>query len=337
MTTKKVSYAAEPKYTDLEITDNNLLIQVLGPNDSNVKLIKKAFKIKIWLRGNLIKLSGTATSVNAAENVFHALLALAESGKTIDPGDVTSYIEGTTIAEPVKASKKDGIIRTPKKVIKPKTENQATYINNIGSYDVAFGVGVAGSGKSFLAMACAIEAFFSGEFRKIILCRPAVEAGEKLGFLPGDLAEKINPYLRPLYDALGDMVDTEKYADMIKKGVIEVAPLAFLRGRSLNHSFIILDEAQNTTVEQMKMFLTRMGAGSKMVINGDTSQVDLELYNNQRNGLEDAIHLLKDEPTVAISYFGAQDVVRHPVVQRIVTAYEAREKYVAEKLKDGSR
>jgi phosphate starvation-inducible PhoH-like protein len=332
--TRKISLAAEPKYTDLEIPDNNLLLQVLGPNDSNVKIIKKAFKIKIWLRGNLVKLSGQPAGVIAAEGVFAALLALAESGKNIETGDVTKCIHQVGTIDTIKVPRKAGSVRTPKKVIVPKTDNQAEYIKNINTYDVTFGVGLAGSGKSWLAMACAIESFFAGDVRKIILCRPAVEAGEKLGFLPGDLAEKINPYLRPLYDALDDMVDTEKYQDMIKTGIIEVAPLAFLRGRSLNNSFIILDEAQNTTVEQMKMFLTRMGAGSKMVINGDCSQVDLELYNNQRNGLEDAIYLLKEEPSVAITHFTAQDVVRHPVVQRIVSVYEARENRVKEKLNE---
>lgn len=324
--TKKISSAPSYRETDLEITDSGLLLQLLGPNDCNIKLIKKAFKIKIWLRGNLIKMSGPGEGIEAAEMVIAALTQLVESGKDIDTFDVENCISKLdSISPEVRYSKKAGVIKTSKKTITAKGPNQLEYIQNIEDTDVTFGTGVAGCGKTYLAMAMAIQAVLSGKFRKIVLCRPAVEAGEKLGFLPGDLAEKVNPYLRPLYDALGDMVEADKAADMIKNGVIEVAPLAFLRGRSLNHSFILLDEAQNTTVEQMKMFLTRMGTGSKMVITGDSTQVDLELPDYKRNGLDDAVYLLEGVTGVAVTRFTSSDVVRHPLVQRIVCAYDARD------------
>lgn len=324
---KKISSAPVHRETDLEITDSNLLLQLLGSNDCNIKLIKKAFKIKIWLRGNLIKMSGPGEGLEAAEKVLSELLRLLEDGKEIDSYVIDTCIHNLdTISIPVRSNnKRAGVIKTSKKTITAKGPTQAEYIQNIEDSTVIFGMGPAGTGKTYLAMATAVQAFLSGEYRKIILCRPAVEAGEKLGFLPGDLAEKVNPYLRPLYDALGDMVDSEKVAEMIKTGVIEVAPLAFLRGRSLNHSFILLDEAQNTTVEQMKMFLTRMGAGSKMIITGDASQVDLELESYQRNGLDDAVYLLEGLEGIAVTRFSSADVVRHPLVQRIVCAYDARD------------
>ena len=674
--TKKISSAPSYRETDLEITDSGLLLQLLGPNDCNIKLIKKAFKIKIWLRGNLIKMSGPGEGIEAAEMVIAALTQLVESGKDIDTFDVENCItKSDNISPEVRYSKKAGVVKTSKKTITAKGPNQLEYIQNIEDTDVTFGIGPAGchrkgqliimydgtlkavedvkvgdqlmgpdstprnvlelhtgheemveiipvkgepwvvnkghiltvkktyqasrtryrsvseikdvpvrdwqnwskaqkachkllrvavnfnsdqdplpidpyflglllgdghighstpimsttdpeilkeienqaallgmrvskrlyvvgacpsygicnktrkgslkntisekleklellgligedkfiphiykissredrlallaglldtdgslnntcfdfvnkskklvddvafiarslgfacypkpcrkkcqtgaegtyyrlmisghtdeipvridykkansrkqiknvlhtgfktkdlppedyygfvldgdhrylledftvthnTGKTYISMACAIQAVLSGKFRKIVLCRPAVEAGEKLGFLPGDLAEKVNPYLRPLYDALGDMVEADKAADMIKNGVIEVAPLAFLRGRSLNHSFILLDEAQNTTVEQMKMFLTRMGNGSKMVITGDSTQVDLELPEYKRNGLDDAVYLLEGVTGVAVTRFTSSDVVRHPLVQRIVCAYDARD------------
>lgn len=215
----------------------------------------------------------------------------------------------------------DAAIQTERKLIRPRGANQTAYVNSIRSHDIAFGIGPAGTGKTYLAVACAIEALTSDDVRRIILVRPAVEAGERLGFLPGDMSQKVDPYLRPMYDALYDMIGADKVARLIERNVIEVAPLAFMRGRSLNESFVILDEAQNTSVEQMKMFLTRIGFGSRAVVTGDITQIDLP--NAQLSGLKNAISVLEDVDGIDFSFFNPRDVVRHALVQRVVEAYES--------------
>jgi len=324
MTTRK---SAEPTVSrDIEINDNGVLIQVLGPNDAYVKLIKKAFRIKIWLRGNLVKLSGGESGVKLAEKVLNELEALALKGKEVGQLEVTQCINMVDNQPHLdhKALRKNAV-RTGvhRKTVTPKGAAQQAYMQAIQENDVTFGVGSAGSGKTYLAMAMAISAVLDNQYKKIILSRPTVEAGEKLGFLPGGLEDKINPYLRPLFDAMEDLVDREKATEWMQKGIVEVAPLAFLRGRTLSNAFIILDEAQNTTCEQMKMFLTRIGFGSRAVITGDITQTDLP--EGKRNGLVDALHLLHNTEGVYINRFTDIDVVRHPLVQRIVRVYDARD------------
>ena len=215
----------------------------------------------------------------------------------------------------------DVAIQTQRKLIRPRGANQTAYLRSIHEHDLAFGIGPAGTGKTYLAVACAVEALSNEDVRRIVLVRPAVEAGERLGFLPGDMSQKVDPYLRPMYDALYDMIGAEKVTRLIEKNVIEIAPLAFMRGRSLNDSFVILDEAQNTSVEQMKMFLTRIGFGSRAVVTGDITQIDLP--NGQKSGLRNAMQILEDVQGIGFTFFTPRDVVRHPLVQRIVEAYES--------------
>lgn len=215
----------------------------------------------------------------------------------------------------------DAVIQTERKLIRPRGANQTAYVNSIRNHDLAFGIGPAGTGKTYLAVACAIDALSNEDVRRIVLVRPAVEAGERLGFLPGDMSQKVDPYLRPMYDALYDMVGAEKVTRLIERNVIEIAPLAFMRGRSLNESFVILDEAQNSSVEQMKMFLTRIGFGSHAVVTGDITQIDLP--NDQLSGLKNAMQILEDVEGIGFTFFTPRDVVRHPLVQRIVEAYES--------------
>jgi phosphate starvation-inducible PhoH-like protein len=323
MTTRK---SAEPTVSrDIEINDTGVLLQVLGPNDAYVKLIKKSFRIKIWLRGNLVKLAGGESGVRLAEKVLGELEALARKGKEVGQLEVTQCINmvGNQPNIDHKALRKSAV-RTGvnRKTVTPKGAAQQAYMQAIEENDVTFGIGSAGSGKSFVAMAMAISAVLDNKYKKIILTRPTVEAGEKLGFLPGGLEDKINPYLRPLFDAMEDLLDREKATEWMQKGIVEVAPLAFMRGRTLSNAFIILDEAQNTTCEQMKMFLTRIGFGSKAVITGDMTQSDIE---GRRNGLMDAVQLLHNTESVYINRFTDIDVVRHPLVQRIVRVYDARD------------
>lgn len=308
----------DKKFSEIEITDNDLLIKILGAEDENIKFIRKTYKTKMWIKENVIKFSGPKEGVNKTEKLLVELTKIKK--EVIDLKVITDLmhtIEGT----PTKIEEFNrNVIRTSKKSITPKSANQQDYITNIQTHDITFGIGPAGSGKTFLAMAVAVSMLLDGKYKKIVLTRPAVEAGEKLGFLPGDLAEKITPYLRPLYDALEDMVDKEKATELIQKGVIEVAPLAFMRGRDIKNSFIILDEAQNTTKEQMKMFLTRLGFGSKAVITGDISQVDLP--RGETSGLANAIHILKNIEDIPVNIFTETDVVRHPLVRKIIKAYD---------------
>lgn len=299
---------------------------ICGERDENLRLVEEAFDIKVGARGTELTLSGKEQGVERAEHFISQLQSLIREGYPLYRGDV-DYALRALAEEPVTDLKEiflDTIyVSAKRRLITPKGPAQKAYIDAIRKYDIVFGVGPAGTGKTYLAMAMAVAALMKNQVSRIILARPAVEAGERLGFLPGDLAEKVNPYLRPLYDALYDMVDMEKASKMIERGVVEVAPLAFMRGRTLNEAFIILDEAQNTTTEQMKMFLTRLGFGSKAVITGDITQVDLP--SGKPSGLIEVMRILKDVKGVRFNNFTEKDVVRHRLVQDIVKAYDRDE------------
>jgi len=297
----------------------------VGELSKNIKRIEKNLGVQISIKGNTVSISGEPPADNIAEQLLKQLYPLARDGYPISPPDIDQGLRVLTNNPEAKLKDllRDTIFVSPgKRPVTPKTLGQKEYVRAMRSHDILFGIGPAGTGKTFLAMAMAMAVFQKKETRRIILTRPAVEAGEKLGFLPGDLYEKVNPYLRPLYDALHDMVDFEKTSRMIQRGDIEVAPLAFMRGRTLNDSFVILDEAQNTTSEQMKMFLTRLGYSSKAVITGDITQIDLP--EGTRSGLVEAREILQDIEGIAFVMFTEQDVVRHPLVQDIIKAYETR-------------
>ena len=303
------------------------LIDVFGSFDENILRIEQAFGVHIANRGMELKISGDEESTDKAARTIQALMQLAAKGETIDEQKVRYLI--TLVSEgnddQVQEMSRDVVCITAKgKPIKAKTVGQQKYMKAILKNTVTIGVGPAGTGKTYLAVAAAVSAFRNREVDRIILTRPAVEAGERLGFLPGDLQDKVDPYLRPLYDALFDMLGPETYQKYIERGSIEVAPLAYMRGRTLDNSFIILDEAQNTTREQMKMFLTRLGFGSKIVITGDITQIDLPA--DKTSGLKDAIRVLENVEDIAICRLSAADVVRHALVQRIVAAYDSYEK-----------
>ena len=328
---------------NLEPNDSRRLAVLCGPFDEHIKLLESRLGIRIRNRGNAFRLTGPAPLIRAgrallarlyteadghealAANTVH--LALQEAG--VEQLVAAENGDGTGEAEPPDAGSADatppddGLVRIRKRTIKARGRNQRRYLDAIRENDLNFGVGPAGTGKTYLAVACAVEALESQRVERILLVRPAVEAGEKLGFLPGDLAQKIDPYLRPLYDALYEMLGADRVHKHIERNTIEVAPLAFMRGRTLNGAFIILDESQNTTVEQMKMFLTRIGFGSTAVVTGDITQIDLP--NNQRSGLVHVLDVLAGVNGVSFTRFSAKDVVRHPLVQRIVEAYARAE------------
>ena len=302
------------------------VISVFGSFDENIKKIEEAFQVRVVNRGTELKVSGDDEPVLQAARAIELLLELASKGEDIDEQKVRYLIEqvrnGT--ADQVRQMSKDVICITAKgKPIRAKTLGQENYVKAIFHNTITIGVGPAGTGKTYLAVAAAVAAFRAKEVNRIILTRPAVEAGERLGFLPGDLQNKVDPYLRPLYDALFDMLGSETYLKYLERGNIEVAPLAYMRGRTLDDSFIILDEAQNTTREQMKMFLTRLGFNSKIVITGDITQIDLPA--DKTSGLKDAVRVLEHIPDIAICRLGASDVVRHALVQKIVAAYDSFE------------
>ncbi|MGD1152540.1 MAG: PhoH family protein [Syntrophales bacterium] len=307
---------------NISFTDNDLLRSLLGEHDRNIKLIEKFEPVKISVRGNLLSIAGEQVAVDLVHNLILQLHVLLEKGYPIYPADI-DYAHrilssnGSTNLEKIFLD--TVFISSKKRSITPKSIAQKIYIDLIRNYDIVFAIGPAGTGKTYLAMAMAVSALLDKKVNRIVLARPAVEAGEKLGFLPGDLAEKVNPYLRPLYDALFDMIDFDKASALIHKGVIEVAPLAFMRGRTLNDSFVILDEAQNTTSEQMKMFLTRLGFGSKAVITGDITQIDLP--HDKISGLIEAEAILKKVRDIKFVHFSEIDVVRHPLVQDVIRAY----------------
>jgi len=312
--------------------DNDRLSNFCGQFDEHLRQIEARLQVEIANRGNQFKVTGVDSSVKAACAVMLKLFANTET-EQLSAEHVHLAMQDSSIDELLDAPKtlaeQNVSIKTKCGMIRGRGVNQQEYLRKIMTYDINFGVGPAGTGKTYLAVACAIEALQSEKVRKIILVRPAVEAGEKLGFLPGDMAQKVDPYLRPLYDALYDMLGFERVEKMIDKGIIEVAPLAFMRGRTLNDSFIILDEAQNTTVEQIKMFLTRLGFGSTAVVTGDVTQIDLP--SEKMSGLRHVLEVLKAVDGISFTFFDARDVVRHPLVQRIVCAYEAYEKTINEK------
>lgn len=303
--------------------DNHLLKALLGEYDQNVKHIEKALEVTIHVRGTSISLHGKEERIHLARRLLQELYFLLESNHPVYPHEIDLALKMLRNDDHahLKDVFLDAIHVSPKqKLISPKSVVQKRYIDAIRSFDIVIGIGPAGTGKTYLAMAMAIAALMKKEIDRIILTRPAVEAGEKLGFLPGDLFEKVNPYLRPLYDALHDMMDLEKASRLLQRGIIEVAPLAFMRGRTLNDSFVILDEAQNTTAEQMKMFLTRLGFNSKAVITGDITQIDLPA--GKPSGLVQIQTILDRIEGIKFVYFSEKDVVRHPLVQEIIMAYE---------------
>ncbi|WP_369601713.1 PhoH family protein [Hahella sp. SMD15-11] len=305
----------------LEPADPRRLLALAGPHDSHLRILEQRLKVHISNRGHLFRIRGDQAEL--AQDILRHLYRETEAGE-ISGDTVHLFINETGADEPGTGSG-DGtpLIVTPKLKIKPRGGNQTRYVRSILQHDINFGVGPAGTGKTYLAVACAVQALMKDEVKRILLVRPAVEAGEKLGFLPGDLAQKVDPYLRPLYDALYDMLGFEQVGRMLDKGLIEIAPLAFMRGRTLNHAFVLLDESQNTTREQMKMFLTRIGFGSTAVITGDTSQIDLP--RGVPSGLTHALSVLENVKGIGITRFASHDVVRHPLVQRIVEAYDAFE------------
>jgi phosphate starvation-inducible PhoH-like protein len=314
----------------LDPADNQRLANVCGQFNEHLRLIEQRLGVEVNNRGNSFTVIGDSGPVQAAERVLTHLYASADQGQIdtervhllLQEAQEAGWDEAAEAAEDLNVS-----ITTRHGLIRGRGKNQRRYLDNVLTHDINFGVGPAGTGKTYLAVACAVEALEKQSVRRILLVRPAVEAGERLGFLPGDLAQKVDPYLRPLYDALYEMLGFERVDKLIERNVIEVAPLAYMRGRTLNESFIILDEAQNTTVEQMKMFLTRIGFGSTAVVTGDVTQVDLP--KNTRSGLRHVIEVLKDVEGVSFTFFQAKDVVRHPLVQKVVTAYEEYEKHEA--------
>jgi len=306
--------------------NNQKLANLAGHIDENFRLIEKRLGVEISNRANVFKVSGEPDAIEVAEEMLVELYdeISEENPLNIETLHVVLQIACQSITDSSRKKKDQHlVISTKRGQIRPRGLNQKKYVENILSSDITFGIGPAGTGKTYLAVACAVDALERQEVRRIILTRPAVEAGEKLGFLPGDLNQKVDPYLRPLYDALYEMLGFEKVAKLVESNVIEVAPLAYMRGRTLNESFIIVDESQNTTKEQMKMFLTRIGFNSRAVITGDITQIDLP--NNKMSGLKQAIDILDQVKGVNFSFFQAGDVVRHPVVQRIVEAYEKQD------------
>lgn len=312
----------------LEPNDSQRLAVLCGPVDQNLKLLEQRFGVRMQSRGNQFHLSGPEPRVQAAGAVLHQLYreTLNEDDLSLDTVHLFLQESGVeSLLGEVPASEEEeagAVIRARRKTVKPRGANQKSYVDAVRKHDINFGIGPAGTGKTYLAVACAVEALEMGRVARILLVRPAVEAGEKLGFLPGDLAQKIDPYLRPLYDAMYEMMGVERVNKCIERNVIEVAPLAYMRGRTLNNAFIILDESQNTTIAQMKMFLTRIGFGSTAVITGDITQIDLP--HGQRSGLVDGAKVLRGIDGITFTHFNSKDVVRHPLVQKVVDAYASQ-------------
>lgn len=320
----------------LEPSHPGRLATLCGLANDHLRLIADRLNVRILNRGNEFEVQGEASFVAATEQLLKSLYQATDHNKALSPDDVHLALQQASIdtMRQVQQQPKDEdddvlhddhlyVVQTPKLLVRPRGPNQKRYVHRVVNHDINFGVGPAGTGKTFLAVAAAVQALTKDEVQRILLVRPAVEAGEKLGFLPGDLSQKVDPYLRPLYDALYEMLGFEKVDRMIERNVIEVAPLAYMRGRTLSHSFIILDESQNTTREQMKMFLTRIGFGSTAVITGDPTQIDLP--KGQHSGLKHAIDVLSNVEGISFTHFDSKDVVRHPLVQRIIDAYDASE------------
>jgi phosphate starvation-inducible PhoH-like protein len=314
----------EDEVLKLSFEDTHVARSLFGPREENIKYLRKYFDIRTSVRGNHLTLVGRKKDVETSSKVIHELAEIVKKGHSISSSDIDQAVRYMAQADKgMDELYKDQIyIPTTRKVITPKTGNQKLYVEAIRNHDIVIGIGPAGTGKTYLAMAMALSAYFRKEVSRIILTRPAVEAGEKLGFLPGTMYEKVNPYLRPLYDALYDMVDIDRASRLIEKGVLEIAPLAFMRGRTLNDAFVILDEAQNTASEQMKMFLTRLGFSSRTVVTGDITQIDLP--DKRSSGLVEVQTILKGIRGIKFIYFTERDVVRHPLVQKIIKAYERR-------------
>ena len=314
------SDAAERLTLELEPADTLRLANLCGQFDQHLKQIEQRLGVEVFCRGNLFSIEGEPRAARSAAHVLRRLYDLSQ-GETLTPELVNLHLQESGLDEDVVAGSADDVaIRTRRGMIRGRGPNQKHYLAAIADNAVNFGIGPAGTGKTYLAVACAVAALQEDRVQRIVLVRPAVEAGERLGFLPGDMAQKVDPYLRPLYDALYEMLGFEQVARMVERNVIEIAPLAFMRGRTLNDAFVILDEAQNTTAEQMKMFLTRIGFGSTAVITGDITQIDLP--RNQLSGLKQALSVLDGVDGVSFTRFTARDVVRHPMVQRIVEAYD---------------
>ncbi|MES2130225.1 MAG: PhoH family protein [Pseudomonadota bacterium] len=322
----KTKTPIQPHYFVPEPLDNSRLAHLCGPLDENLRQISAALDVTIFRRGERFIVSGS--NAERAVQILEHFYAVANKVVPIEEVQLALVEQRTGLADALApdlapAAEHDissPVLKTRRSDLRGRTPHQIAYLRAILEHDISFGVGPAGTGKTYLAVACAVDALERDAVKRIILTRPAVEAGERLGFLPGDMSQKVDPYLRPLYDALYDLLGFDRTQKMFEKQVIEIAPLAYMRGRTLNHAFVILDEAQNTTVEQMKMFLTRIGFGSKAVVTGDVTQVDL--HKTQRSGLVDAIHVLKDVRGIAFTHFSSADVVRHPLVARIVDAYE---------------
>jgi phosphate starvation-inducible PhoH-like protein len=308
----------------LEPADGERLANLAGPFDEHLRQLELRLGVTIANRGNLFRINGDAAKVKIAERVLHDLYAATES-ETLNGAQINLRLSESGIdALDEKADDAQEVaIKVKRGTIRGRGANQQRYLHAVATHDINFGIGPAGTGKTYLAVAMAVDALNDSRVQRLILVRPAVEAGEKLGFLPGDLTQKVDPYLRPLYDALYEMLGIDRVTKLIERNVIEIAPLAYMRGRTLNDAFVILDEAQNTTTEQMKMFLTRIGFGSVAVVTGDVTQIDLPRH--VKSGLRDAIEVLRDVEGVSFTFFTAKDVVRHPLVQKIVRAYEKRE------------
>ena len=314
--------------TRLEFPDNRLLIDLFGEFNRNLTQIEDALSVQLVHQGNQLAVFGETDSVDRAVEVLDALYQRLEAGKDLTPGDIDAEIRMDRSAPKGGAADQMELfqggrveIKTRKKLVEPRTDAQRAYVKSLFSNELAFGIGPAGTGKTYLAVAVGVNMFIGGHVDRIILSRPAVEAGERLGFLPGDMKDKVDPYMQPLYDALGDFLPGKQLARLIEEKRIEIAPLAFMRGRTLSNAFVVLDEAQNATTMQMKMFLTRLGEGSRMVITGDRTQVDLP--RGTASGLADAERLLGRIDRIAFNYFTSKDVVRHPLVARIIEAYDA--------------
>ena len=301
---------------ELQPSDANIMIRFVGELNENLNFVEKTFNVKIFQNGNNLKIKGSKKNVGLSAEALKRLYEAAGQGVEITKETLYLCIKDSEL----EVMEKEIKIKTPKKSIVPRGNNQRSYIESINQNDINFGIGPAGTGKTYLAVASAVDALLKEKVDRIILMRPAVEAGEKLGFLPGDLSQKVDPYLRPLYDALYEMLGIERTEKYLEKGIVEIAPLAYMRGRTLNNSFIIVDESQNTTKEQMKMILTRMGFGSYLLINGDLTQIDLP--KNIESGLAHAVRVINDTEDIGVVNFDSKDIVRHPLVRKIIDAYK---------------